>query len=112
MVYVKVVNRAFSLTWPAAMQISCYKRKRVYIRKGINPHRNGLLLICDFPTGKKKHLLSTCRSICCNVENQQQQTPEFLPFFPDFNPILQAFSASGKLLCKSVLFFLEFKPTL
>ena len=53
-------------------------KESVYIIKGINPHRNGLLLICDFTTGKKKTL---CRSICRNFENQQQQTPEFLPFF-------------------------------
>ena len=30
MVYVKVVNRAFPLTWPAAMHISCDKRKRLH----------------------------------------------------------------------------------
>ena len=55
MVYVKVVNRAFPLTWPAAMHVSCDKIKEsVYIRKGINPHRNGLPLICDFITGKNK----------------------------------------------------------
>ena len=30
MVYVNVVKRAFPLTWPEAMQISCDKRKRLH----------------------------------------------------------------------------------
>ena len=40
----KVSNnyRAFSLTWPVSMQIYCYKRKRVFIRKDFNSHRTGL----------------------------------------------------------------------
>ena len=40
----KVSNnyRAFSLTWPVCMQIYCYKRKRVFIRKDFNSQRTGL----------------------------------------------------------------------
>ena len=40
----KVSNnyRAFSLTWPVSMQIYCYKRKRVFIKKEFNSHRIGL----------------------------------------------------------------------